>query len=166
MTASDASAPRSEPTFESLERELKTVTGRLEDPAVPLEERLRLHARAVALHTRLEATLEAARKTTGEDGNEAGPKAKPPPDDGGEPYEAVRDRLAEVANALERDDLPLARVVELHREAERLAARCEAILETAQDQIARTGGDSGNAPPPAASSGSTPDGERRDDVPL
>ena len=178
MTESDTSAPRSEPTFESLERELKTVTGRLEDPAVPLEERLRLHAQAVSLHGKLEAILERAREATGGTEEEAGPAGGPAAEDPGEPYEAVRDRLAEVVNALEQDDLPLARMVELHREAEVLAARCEAILDSAQERIVRTAeksgeesggesaGESGTAPPPAGSSLPASDEDQEHDVPF
>ena len=63
-------------------------------------------------------------------------------------------------NTLENEDLPLARVINLHGEAQRLAARCEAILGAAQEQITQTGITSGTtsgttsgagpgAPPPA-----------------
>ena len=136
MSEAGDPAPPPEATFESLETELEQVTRRLENASVPLEERLRLHARALAMHQRLEALVEAARKAAAE--------PRPEPAGGGEnaaePYEKVRDRLAAVVNALEADDLPLARVIELHREAQRLAARCEAILDGAQEAIQRAAG--------------------------
>ena len=136
MSEAGDPAPPPEATFESLEAELEQVTRRLEDASVPLEERLRLHARALAMHQRLEALVEAARKAAAE------PRPEPASggEDAAEPYEKVRDRLAEVVNALEADDLPLARVIELHREAQRLAARCEAILDGAQEAIQRAAG--------------------------
>lgn len=140
MTESGNGAPQSEATFESLEKELLALLQGLEDPAVPLEERLRLHARAVSMHGRLEAVLEAARKATGEAGKRDGPRDEPAAETDREPYEAVRDRLAQVVNALEGGGLPLARVVELHGEAQRLATRCEAILDGAQREITRAGG--------------------------
>ena len=124
-------------TFESLEAELEKVTRRLEDASVPLEERLKLHARAASMHRRLEAIVEAARQATAATGKDVASGSRPGGEDAAEPYETVRDRLAAVVNALEGDDLPLARVIELHREAQRLAARCEAILDGAQEQIAR-----------------------------
>ena len=125
-----------EPTFESLEAELEQVTRRLEDASVPLEERLKLHARAVSMHGRLEALVDAARQATAETGRDAAPEGE----DAAEPYEKVRDRLGAVVNALEADDLPLARLVELHREAQRLAARCETILDGAQEAIRQAAG--------------------------
>ena len=140
MSASGDPAPPPEATFESLEAELEQVTRRLEDASVPLEERLKLHARAAAMHRRLEATLEAARKATAATGEDAAAGSRPGGEDAAEPYETVRDRLAAVVNALEADDLPLARVIELHREAQRLAARCEAILDGAQEAVARAAG--------------------------
>ena len=140
MTESGSPAPPPEPSFESLEAELKAVTAQLEDPAVPLEKRLRLHAGAVSRQRRLEAIVEAARKAT----SEAKPEDPRTGEGAGPPYEVVRDRLAEVVNALEADDLPLARVIDLHREAQRLASRCEAILDAAQEQI--TGAAAGPAP--------------------
>lgn len=129
-------APPSEATFESLEAQLEQVTRRLEDASVPLEERLHLHARAASMHGRLEAIVEAARRATAEPGKGAAPADEAAAD----PYEKVRDRLAAVVNALEADDLPLARVVELHREAQRLAARCEAILDGAQETVRQAAG--------------------------
>ena len=156
MTESGSTAPPPEPSFESVEAELKAVTAQLEDPAVALEERLQLHARAASMHQRLEAIVEAARKATSkatseaanDAPNEAGPPGLPGAGAGAgegprEPYEAVRDRLAEVVNTLENEDLPLARVINLHGEAQRLAARCEAILGAAQEQITQTGITSG-----------------------
>ena len=137
MSAAGDPAPPPEATFESLEAELEQVTRRLEDASVPLEERLQLHARANAMHGRLEALVEAARKATAE------PDAAPEGEDAAEPYEKVRDRLGAVVNALEADDLPLARVVELHREAQRLAARCEAILDGAQEAVQQAAGGAG-----------------------
>ena len=112
MSEAGDPAPRPEATFESLEAELERVTRRLEDASVPLEERLQLHARAASMHRRLEALVEAARKATAETGKDAFPGDE----DAAEPYEKVRVRLGAVVNALEADDLPLARVVELHRE--------------------------------------------------
>ena len=132
MSEAGDPAPPPEPTFESLEAELEQATRRLEDASVPLEERLQLHARAASMHRRLEALVEAARKAAAEPGKEAAAGEE----DATEPYEKVRDRLGAVVNALEADDLPLARVVELHREAQRLAARCEAILDGAQEAVA------------------------------
>ena len=136
MSEAGDPAPPPEPTFESLEAELEQVTRRLEDASVPLEERLKLHARAVSMHGRLEAIVDAARKATAETGKDAVREGE----DAAEPYEKVRDRLGAVVNALEADDLPLARLVELHREAQRLAARCEAILDGAQEAVARAAG--------------------------
>lgn len=124
---SDSGEPQE--TFEAMEAELSAVTRKLEDPAVPLETRLRLHAQALETHRRLEAALEAVRNAILEEPDAA------PVEETAEPYEAVRDRLAEVVAELEREDLPLARVVELHRQARRLAARCEAFLNTAQKQL-------------------------------
>ena len=151
MSESGDPAPPPDATFESLEAELERVTRRLEDASVPLEARLKLHARAASLHRRLEAIVEAARKATAGTGKDAAPGSRPGGEDAAEPYEKVRDRLAAVVNALEADDLPLARVIELHREAQRLAARCEAILDGAQEQIARAAGgsDAGEAGPDA-----------------
>ncbi len=140
MTEPGSTVPPAEATFESLEAELKQVTGQLESPAVPLEKRLQLHARAASMHRRLEAIVEAARKAT----SDAGPEDPRTGEGAAQPYEAVRDRLAEVVNALEADDLPLARVIDLHREAQRLASRCEAILDAAQEQI--SGAAAGPAP--------------------
>ena len=140
MTESGDPVPPPEATFESLEAELEKVTRRLEDATVPLEERLKLHARAASMHRRLEAIVEGARKATAGTGKDASPGSGPGSEDAAEPYEKVRDRLAAVVNALEADDLPLARVIELHREAQRLAARCEAILDGAQGEIARAAG--------------------------
>ncbi len=179
MTESGSTAPPPEPSFESVEAELKAVTAQLEDPAVALEERLQLHARAASMHQRLEAIVEAARKATSEAANDAANDAPndagPPPGLPGsgagegprEPYEAVRDRLAEVVNTLENEDLPLARVINLHGEAQRLAARCEAILGAAQEQITQTGTTSGTtsgagpgaAPPAVHRAGEDPDSD-------
>ena len=179
MTESGSTVPPPEATFESLEAELKAVTAQLEDPAVPLEKRLRLHADAVSTQRRLEAIVEAARKATSETadyvGNDVGKEAGAPGPRAGEgvpePYEVVRDRLAEVVNALESEDLPLARVIGLHREAQRLAARCEAILGAAQEQINQTtptsgatsgapsGAGPGAAPPAASQAGEDPDSD-------
>lgn len=147
MSASGDPAPPPEATFESLEAELEAVTRRLEDASVPLEERLKLHARAASMHRRLETIVEAARQATTATGKDAASGSRPGGEDAAEPYETVRDRLAAVVNALEADDLPLARVIELHAEAQRLAARCEAILDGAQDAIARAAGgtDAGEA---------------------
>lgn len=140
MSESGDPAPPPEATFESLEAELEQVTRRLEDASVPLEERLKLHARAAAMHRRLEAIVEAARQATAETSKDAVPGSRTDAEEAAEPYETVRDRLAAVVNALEGDDLPLARVIELHGEAQRLAARCEAILDGAQEAIARAAG--------------------------
>ena len=167
MTESGSTAPPPEPSFESVEAELKAVTAQLEDPAVALEERLQLHARAASMHRRLEAIVEAARKATSKAANDAGNDAGPPGPSAGEgprePYEAVRDRLAEVVNTLENEDLPLARVIDLHGEAQRLAARCEAILGAAQEQITQTGTTSGTtsgaAPPAVHRAGEDPDSD-------
>lgn len=150
MSEAGDPAPPPEATFESLAAELEQVTRRLENASVPLEERLRLHARALAMHQRLEALVETART----DAAEPRPDAVPADEAPAEPYEKVRDRLAAVVNALEADDLPLARVIELHREAQRLAARCKAILDGAQEAIQRaaggtdTGGTDGEADAP------------------
>ncbi|MXW71282.1 MAG: exodeoxyribonuclease VII small subunit [Acidobacteria bacterium] len=141
MSAAGDPAPPPEATFESLEAELEQVTGRLEDASVPLEERLQLHARAAAMHRRLEALVETARQDTAEPGKNAAPEGQ----DAAEPYEKVRDRLGAVVNALDADDLPLARVVELHREAQRLAARCEAILDGAQEAIRQAAAGAGGS---------------------
>lgn len=138
MTETTGGAPPPEPTFESIESELQAVMRKLEDPEVPLQERLQLHARAAALHQRLESILTAAREATGESGPEGDPPTAPAAENSAEPYEAVRDRLAAIVNTLEGDDLPLARIVALHAEARRLAARCEAILSAAQEEIARS----------------------------
>ena len=175
MIESGSTAPPPEPSFESVEAELKAVTAQLEDPAVALQERLQLHARAVSMHQRLEAIVEAARKATSEAANDAANDAGPPGSGIGEgakePYEAVRDRLAEVVNALESENPPLARVIDLHGEAQRLAARCEAILGAAQEQITQTGATSGTtsgatsgagpggAPPAAHRAGEDPDSD-------
>lgn len=119
-------------TFEALESELRQATERLEDASVPLEERLTLHARAASLHQQLEAALDRARRAleqpveTGEAGDER--------------YEKLRDRLAETVTELEKADLPLARVVKLHRRARQLAARCETILKAAQQRVEATSG--------------------------
>ena len=171
MTDPGSTAPPPEPSFESVEAELKAVTAQLEDAAVALQERLQLHARAVSLHQRLEAIVEAARKATSEAANDAaneapnesGPPGLPGPlagEGAKEPYEAVRDRLAEVVNALESENLPLARVIDLHGEAQKLAARCEAILGAAQEQITTSGTPSGTtsgaAPPAAQRAGEDP----------
>ena len=161
MTETGTGAPPSAATFESLESRLQAVTQKLEDPAVPLEERLRLHERAVSMHKELEVILNAARAATSK---AAGAPVSPSVEPSREPYEAVRDRLAQVVNALESDDLPLARVVELHGEARRLAARCEAILEGARGKIAQ----------PAETTPAAPSGDDRapprtpwhDDVPF
>lgn len=139
MSEAGDPAPPPEATFESLEAELEQVTRRLEDASVPLEERLQLHARAASMHRRLEALVEAARKATAETGKDASPEDE----DAAEPYEKVRDRLGAVVNALEANDLPLARVVELHREAQRLAGRCEAILDGAQEAVQQAAGGAG-----------------------
>ena len=139
MSEAGDPAPPPEATFESLEAELERVTRRLEDASVPLEERLQLHARAASMHGRLEALVEAARQATAEPGRDAAPEGE----DAAEPYEKVRDRLGAVVNALEADDLPLARVVELHGEAQRLAARCEAILDGAQEAVQQAAGGAG-----------------------
>ena len=138
MTDSTDPLPPAAATFESVEAELKEATGRLEDPAVPLGERLELHARAVSLHGKLEAIVEAAQEATTEIGRDAAAEDPGPEANSGAPYEAVRDRLAEVVNTLEREDLPLARAIDLYREARRLAARCETILDAAQRQVAET----------------------------
>lgn len=145
MSEAGDPAPPPEATFESLEAELERATRRLEDASVPLEERLQLHARAASMHRRLEAIVEAARKATAEPARGASPEDE----DAAEPYEKVRDRLGAAVNALEADDLPLARVVELHREAQRLAARCEAILDGAQEAVARAAGGTGAGDPDA-----------------
>ena len=146
MTESGNAAPQPEATFESLENELQAVIRRLEDPAVPLEERLRLHGRAVSMHKGLEAILEAARKATAGDVERGSAPGDAAAGAAPEPYEAVRDRLAQVVNALEGDGLPLARVIELHAEARRLASRCEAILEGAQEKITRAAAGTPAAP--------------------
>ena len=154
MSASGDTAPPPAATFESLEAELERVIRRLEDASVPLEERLGLHARAASMHRRLEAIVETARKAASRTGADATPVSAPDGEDAAEPYERVRDRLAEVVDALEADDLPLARVLELHREAQRLAARCEAILDGAREQIenAADGPQAGAEAPGGASS--------------
>ena len=154
MSASSDPAAPPAATFESLETELEKVTRRLEDASVPLEERLGLHARAASLHRRLEAIVEAAREATGRTGGDAASGTAPDGEDAAEPYERVRDRLAEVVDTLESDGLPLARVIELHREAQRLAARCEAILDGAREQI-ENAADSGPQAGPAAGGGAS-----------
>ena len=143
MNESGDTAPPPQATFESLEAELEKVTRRLEDPSVPLEERLKLHASAASLHRRLEAIVEAARKAIAEPGKDTARESRPGGEDTAEPYEKVRDRLAAVVNALEAEDLPLGRIIELHREAQSLAARCEAILDGARDQVAQAATGSG-----------------------
>ena len=156
MSATGDTSPVAEATFESLEAALEKVTRKLEDASVPLEERLGLHARAASLHRRLEAIVEAARQATTQTGGDTASKRPPDGEDAAEPYERVRDRLAVVVNALEGDDLPLARVIELHREAQRLAARCEAILDGAQEQIERQiEKDAGGSPTGPATPGDT-----------
>ena len=142
---SDSGEPKE--TFEALETGLQALTRKLEHAEVPLESRLRLHAQAVETHRRLEAALEAARKAilespATEEPDAAGAAAE------AEPYEAVRDRLGGVVDELEREDLPLARVVELHGQARRLAARCEAILNTARKQLEEAGGSETQAAAP------------------
>ena len=151
MSAAGDPVPPPEATFESLEAELEQVTRRLEDASVPLEERLQLHARAASMHGRLEAMVDAARKATAEPAEDASPEDE----DAAEPYEKVRDRLGAAVNALEADDLPLARVIELHREAQRLAARCEAILDGAQEAVRQAAG--GTAGGDADSDADVPD---------
>ena len=154
MSESGDAAPTTTATFESLEAELEKVTQKLEDASVPLEARLELHARATSMHSRLEAIVEAARKATSQTGGDAASGRPPEGEDPAEPYERVRDRLAAVVKALEADDLPLARVIELHREARRLVARCEAILDGAQEQMERaTGGPPAAGDAPAAGAG-------------
>ena len=160
MSESGGTAPKAAATFESLEAELAKVTRRLEDASVPLEARLELHARATSMHGRLEAIVEAARQATSQTGGDAASGRPPEGEDPAEPYERVRDRLAEVVRALEADDLPLARVIELHREAQRLAARCEAILDGAQEQIEKTAG----GPPPTGDAPAASAGDSDSDV--
>ncbi len=136
-----------EQTFETIEAQLEAITEKLEEPTVPLEERLRLHARAVRLHATLEGKLDAAEKAI-----QAAEKAAVPAEPDGEPYEAVRDRLAEIVNALENEELPLDRVVALHLQAGQLAARCETILKTARtqlDAVAEPPSDGSEEPDPA-----------------
>lgn len=165
MTEPGATLPLSAATFESLENELKEVTAQLESPAVPLEKRLELHARAVSLHRRLEATLEDAEKATRDAAERASGPGGTASEVTSDPYEVVRDRLADVVRALEGDDLPLARVVELHGEAQRLAARCDAILAGAQQEIAQNAVAAGAASPGAGRV--SPGSDRRaDDVPF
>lgn len=147
MSESPDTAPPA--TFESLEAELERVTRRLEDASIPLEERLGLHSRAASMHRQLEAILEEARRATGTSGSRTTSDDAAVGVEEAEPYEVVRDRLAEVVNALEADDLALGRVVALHREAQLLAARCEAILDAAQEQIDRTASVSGDPVDPA-----------------
>ena len=136
-----------EKTFETLETELEAKVRRLEDPAVPLERRLALHAGAVRLHQRLEAQLEAAKTEMAAAERDTAVAEAPE-----EPYEVVRDRLAAVVAELEKESLPLARVVVLHREAWRLASRCEAILTTAQEKMQQIAGEPGAAPAPTTAS--------------
>lgn len=166
MSASGDPGPRAEATFESLEADLEKVTRQLEDASVPLEERLELHARAASLHRRLEAMVEAARQATTPTGGDAASGSPPDGEDAAEPYERVRDRLAEVVNALEADGLPLARVIELHREAQRLAARCEAILDGAQKQIEKAGGGSPAGPAAPGDAPAAREGDPDPDVPF
>ena len=69
-------------------------------------------------------------------------------------------------NALEADGLPLARVIELHREAQRLAARCEAILDGAQKQIEKAGGGSPAGPAAPGDAPAAREGDPDPDVPF
>jgi exodeoxyribonuclease VII small subunit len=170
MTEPEDIATPPEATFETLEGALEKVTRQLEDASIPLEERLALHARAASMHRQLEAILEEARKATGGAEPEAasGDPSAAAPD--AEPYEAVRDRLAAIVDALEADDLPLGRVVALHREAQLLAARCEAILDAAQERIERTASAAadpdGSAPEPARDAAPTGDDDPDADAPC
>ena len=158
--AANAGTP-AEPTFESREQELQDVLAKLEDAKVPLEERLGLHQRALLLQRDLEARLEAARQALDKGGDLAEADtaaARSAAGNGAEPYEAIRDRLAGVVATLESESLPLARIVALHREARQLAARCEAILDTAQHEV-----EASSTPPEPKSASTEVD---VDDVPF
>lgn len=139
MNKDQAADPKE--AFETLEAELRKATDRLEDASVPLEERLRLHTHAAGIQKKLEAALERASRTLAEPVEEGAA-----PDD--EPYETLRDRLAETVATLEDEELPLVRVVELHRRARELAARCEAKLNLAQERVDQTlgPGEAGSRP--------------------
>jgi len=124
-----------DPTFEALETDLAKALDALDRAGLALEERLRLHERAVGLHDELRKKLSAAEA-------ELERIAEQPPrpekvDQKPEPYEIVRDRLEQVVEALESGDLTLADVVKKRREAELLAKRCHAILDSATGRIQR-----------------------------
>ena len=142
--------PSSAPSFEELEKRLNEVLERLEDPEAPLEERVKRHREAVRLHSRMDAVLADARRQVQatEAGSAAETRAGGAVADG-EPYEKVLARLSAAVEELERDDLPLARVLALHQTAEALADRCEVILKEAQGTLEelRPGGD-GSVPKP------------------
>ena len=135
----------SEATFEQLEKRLHEALARLEDPDAPLEERVRQHREAVRLHARMDAVLAEARDLV----KPAEAKTGTPPDAADEPYEKVLARLTAAVEELEREDLPLARALQLHREAEALADRCESILKSAQGTLEElTPGAISNTPAP------------------
>ncbi len=128
--------PSRETSFEQLEERLNEALQRLEDPDAPLEERVERHREAVRLHARMDDVLDDARKalkaTDEKDGTDRRSEEAVA---GEEPYEKLLARLTAVVEALERDGLPLARVLELHREAKALADRCESILNSAQGTL-------------------------------
>ncbi len=117
------------PPYEALETELDETLEKLESPGIQLEERLRLHNRATVLYGSLETRLTEARTEL-----ERG-APEPPGDPESETYEALSARLERTVEAMEGDDLPLRKSLELRREALLLAARCERILESASGRI-------------------------------
>lgn len=124
------------PGFEELEKGLNEALARLEDPDAPLEERVKRHREAVRLHGRMDDILVAAGQalaaTPSDSDGDPGPDDPPVSE---EPYEKILARLTRAVENLEREDLPLARVLELHGEAEALAGRCEAILKSAEGAL-------------------------------
>ncbi len=136
--------------FEDLERSLGEALRELEDESaeIPLERRVALHAKAVRLHAAMEDVLAAAEKEVrpGGDGEASEPTGAAP----AEPYEQTLGRLRETVRELERDDLPLARVIELHHLAEALTGRCEAILASAQKRLDDAGPGDARRKDPAA----------------
>ncbi len=116
-------------SIEALDAELAAALGQLEAADVALEERLRLHNRAAGLYRKLEERLGEARaeleqrEATGSEAEET------------ESYEELSSRLEKTVAAMEDEALPLGRVLAMRREALGLAARCEAILNSASGRI-------------------------------
>ena len=149
MTEADGGAPSG---FEALEARLETALEKLEDSGTPLEERIRFHTEAVRLHAEMERVLEAARKeVAAADDSPGAPRPSPAGEPvADEPYERVLDRLKQTVEEMEQDDLPLARILDLHRQAGALAERCETILKSAQDTLEGSAAREVPSEPPAA----------------